>query len=221
MDLSDRDYMHRQQTNTSAWRAFRPNRLTRSPILMTLTLTAMLALIYKTFLWWDAQNQINKILNPNARLTPQVTIPKESKRIHLPPATNSDQPNSTSESEKMKADTRIITKCLLNGQVIFTDSQCPGGSKSSSVTVNIANVGTVAPPLTPTATPRIQQQVVTNASNSETVSNASPRNSECTYLEEQIKQIDAMARQPLSGQSQDVLSAQRKKFRSRQFELRC
>jgi len=44
---------------------------------------------------------------------------------------------------------------------------------------------------------------------------------ECKALDAQITQYDAMARQPQSGQMQDWISAQRKKARDRQFQIRC
>lgn len=43
----------------------------------------------------------------------------------------------------------------------------------------------------------------------------------CDYLDEQIKWIDAMARQPQSGRKQDWLSARRKEARDEQFRIRC
>jgi hypothetical protein len=111
---------------------------------------------------------------------------------------------------------------MINGQVLFTDSDCPTGSKASSITVNTANVGTVAPKRLETITPRNQDQsAVMNAPSASTVKTALARNTECGYLEEQIQLIDSLARQPQSAQTQDNLSAQRKKLRSRQHELPC
>jgi hypothetical protein len=45
--------------------------------------------------------------------------------------------------------------------------------------------------------------------------------SECRALDAQIVNYDAMARQPQSGQTQDWITAQRKKVRDRQFEIKC
>ena len=45
--------------------------------------------------------------------------------------------------------------------------------------------------------------------------------SECKALDASIQQYDAMARQPQSGQMQDWISAQRKKARDRQFQIKC
>lgn len=47
------------------------------------------------------------------------------------------------------------------------------------------------------------------------------RQAECKALEAQIRQYDAMARQLQSGQTQDRISAKRKKARDRQFQIKC
>lgn len=47
------------------------------------------------------------------------------------------------------------------------------------------------------------------------------RQAECKALDAQVQQYDAMARQPQSGQMQDWISAQRKKARDRQFQIKC
>lgn len=51
--------------------------------------------------------------------------------------------------------------------------------------------------------------------------NASKRQSECKGLNERIRQLDAEARQPLSGLRQDQIRDQRRAARDRQFALRC
>lgn len=45
--------------------------------------------------------------------------------------------------------------------------------------------------------------------------------SECRALDEQIKNYDAMARHPQSGQVQDWITAQKRKARDRQFAIHC
>lgn len=44
---------------------------------------------------------------------------------------------------------------------------------------------------------------------------------ECGSLEEHIRHLDSMARQPQSAAGQDRLAQQRKEARDRQFRLRC
>jgi hypothetical protein len=50
---------------------------------------------------------------------------------------------------------------------------------------------------------------------------AASRQAECASLDAQITQWDAMARQPQSGQMQDWITAQKRKARDRQFQLKC
>jgi hypothetical protein len=45
--------------------------------------------------------------------------------------------------------------------------------------------------------------------------------SECKALNARIAQLDAMARQPQSGPTQDWIAAEKKKARDRQFRVRC
>lgn len=43
----------------------------------------------------------------------------------------------------------------------------------------------------------------------------------CEALDQRVVHLDAMARQPQSGRTQDWISAERKKARDEQFRLRC
>lgn len=52
-------------------------------------------------------------------------------------------------------------------------------------------------------------------------SSGDDRQTECKALNAQIQQYDSMARQPQSGQTQDWITAQRKKARDRQFQIKC
>lgn len=67
---------------------------------------------------------------------------------------------------------------------------------------------------TVTTTTTVNRTVITqNAGND--------HQTECKALDVQIQQYDAMARQPQSGQTQDWITAQRKKARDRQFQIKC
>lgn len=45
--------------------------------------------------------------------------------------------------------------------------------------------------------------------------------SECKAIEERIRHLDSMARQPQSGPTQDRIAAEKKELRDRQFRIRC
>lgn len=48
---------------------------------------------------------------------------------------------------------------------------------------------------------------------------AAMRQLECKALDDEIKHLDSWARQPNSGQTQDLIRDRRKKARDRQFEI--
>jgi hypothetical protein len=171
---------------------------------------------------WQAHKKPEAAMPPNGVVSTPETDSSKTERTRQPQENSLGRQRSTHGPERTNADTQTITKCLVKGKVILTDRECPSGSVKSSVMVNTANVGTVAPSMSATEPPQIQHQVVVvNAPVAGTTGSASTRNAECGYLDEQIKLIDALARQALSGQSQDSLISQRKRFRSRQAELHC
>lgn len=51
--------------------------------------------------------------------------------------------------------------------------------------------------------------------------NAQITQNECSDINERIQYLDALARQPQSGQTQDIISAERKQLRDRQFRIQC
>ena len=72
-----------------------------------------------------------------------------------------------------------------------------------------------------------QQRNPTPAGSTTTVNTVAERSaaenrlSECKNLDARITQLDSMARQPQSGQTQDWIRGERKTARDRQFSLRC
>lgn len=217
MGLSDRDYMQEQYPNVFAKRKLSKSHPVRYTFLMILTWTTILFLLYQSFLWLESYKQAS---SSNKVGSPEKTSTTNSRR-DVPSSNDRNDQNVPNESEPANPDMRTVTKCLLNGQVTFTDRKCPSGSIKSSVTVNTANMGTVTPPTFIPTAPPIQQQVVVQQQSAQTNNVSSMHGAECILLKQQIDQIDALARQPLSGQSQDELSAERKKIRSRQFALHC
>jgi hypothetical protein len=192
---------------------------------MILTWVSVLFLLYKSFHWWETNKKPVRPLNPSIEVAVPRPAPVVAKPIYQPPPSQPIQQGATTSPALVHSDNRTVTKCLVNGQVIFTDRDCPSGAKESSVTVNTANVGTVAPQVQQTAPVPIQQRNVVTTTTTYTTNaaaaNASGRAGECTYLDIRIKQIDSLARQPQSGQAQDGLSAERTKHRTRQYELHC
>ncbi len=69
------------------------------------------------------------------------------------------------------------------------------------------------------------QQSSSSTTTTTIINNGAPaaqgKRAECSALDARVKEIDAKARHPQTGQSQDRLSSDRKQARDRQFWLRC
>lgn len=138
-----------------------------------------------------------------------------------PPPIKQDEARRV-ESQASPEGRRTIRKCVQDGKVTFTDNPCPDGATHASVTVNTANVGTVAPKVTQAPVQQIPQPIAPiQVPTSQASSSPSIKQMECPILDMEIKQIDSLSRQPLSGQAQDNLNMRRNQVRSRQFDLRC
>jgi hypothetical protein len=221
MGLSDRDYMQRQHVEVFDNKKSSQNHRFRSTLWTVLIWLTALFLLYKSFLWLESYKQSRKELNPGIELRAPEKAPLTNSRNLVPSPGGRSQPDSSTGSEASNPDTRTVTKCLLNGHVIFTDGKCPSGSSNSTVTVNTAKVGTVAPPAFVSAPPQVQQPAVRPQAAVETSNAATVHEAECNLLKQEIDQIDALTRQPLSGRYQDDLRARREKVRSKQFALHC
>jgi hypothetical protein len=119
-------------------------------------------------------------------------------------------------------DPQTVTKCTIGGKTIYSDAPCPQGATAERVTTHaernlisgltseqMAAADRIRPPAAlPATVPQSDKPVPTNAS-------------ECRALDEHIKYLDALARQPLDAQTQDWIKAKRKADRDRQFAIRC
>ncbi len=221
MGLSDRDYMHRQHAEVFGNRKSSQNHSFRSTLWTVLIWLTALFLLYQSFIWLESYKQSRKEIDPGIELVVPEKAPLTNSRNFVPSPGGQSRQSSSTGSEEANTDTRTVTKCLLNGHVTFTDGKCPSGSSNSTVTVNTAKVGTVAPPAFVSTPAQIQQSAVRQQAAVETSNAASVHEAECNLLKQEIDQIDALTRQPLSGRNQDDLRARREKVRSRQFALHC
>jgi hypothetical protein len=79
-----------------------------------------------------------------------------------------------------------------------------------------------APPQTQAPANWPQQPIVIVQARQPSAANISaPRQLECKSLDEEIRHLDSWARQPNSGQTQDLIRDKRKRARDRQFEIHC
>jgi hypothetical protein len=192
MGPSDRDYMHERRSKEPMWEPSKPVSTQQSTFWKILAWVSVLFLLYISFLWWRSPENPFQAIDPSMEVRVPEAVPGGSKQNYRPPAPQPYQQGLADKSAKVHDGDRTVTKCVVNGRVIFTDSDCPTGSKVSSVTVNSANVGTVVPQMPVTASPQVQyQSIVTNSPQVSTAGTVSAHNAECGYLGEQIKLIDS------------------------------
>ena len=118
---------------------------------------------------------------------------------------------------------RVVTKCVGNGTTSYGDEACALGARATRV-ITKSNHNLVAG-LTPKQMAAAATAISAAPSAAPNISIA-PRASgsnadECQRIDAEIIQLDAMARQPQSGQMQDWISQHRKELRDRQFRIRC
>ena len=231
MGLSDRDYMSRREESS----VFRPPRQSVSSDMtsimkMILFWVGIIFLLFKALQLFGIKLPIESKLP--GQLAPEVAAPptpasptsQEPGGITIP---DSGQSTKDASEPGPGGTTHTVTKCTHNGTVTFTDATCAYGATTTTVTVTTSNVGTVAPQAPVMVAPaQIVHSPVTQQGS--VVVNQIPGQNqvagnqlECSSLELEIKQIDTLAKQALSGQAQDNLAERRKQVRSRQFALRC
>lgn len=170
-----------------------------------LTLLALIYAGYRTTDWWNQRPPVTGI-------TPAPTRPSQ--------ATGQPQ-GQPLPSTAPEPGSRLVTKCLANGKTTYSDGDCAAGAKTSRVVTkeNHNLMDAVRLPETPPAAePPAQSTVIAE---SKPNYDYAAMKAECAALDERIKHLDAMARQPLDGQTQDRIRDDRKKARDRQARIPC
>lgn len=225
MGLSDRDYMRERIPASSGRKESGQNLALRTTLLMTLIGVSVLFLLYKGSRWWDSSH---RDIPPGLRINPGLGItPPSSRPARTAPPTASTETGTRQESRargSVQPSTKqmAITKCVIDGQVSFTDGICPSGATSSGVTVNATNFGTVQRlKFEPTSQPLQGRESPIQQPMAQAPNVGSNNEAECKFLDQRIRSLDALALQPQSAQTQDAIAAERKKHRARQFALKC
>ncbi len=204
----DTDFMKRGNAD----RPFGPAQ--EQPLLRWIaTLLVLLALVYTGYRVWES---------PSDRASPPKTKQDTSAAGQpLPPPQTSAPPQSATPAAQAPG-THIVSKCVVNGKTLYSDGACPQGTASTQiVTKSDHNLMAGLTPAQMAAADRVQP-VAPSMSTLAQPGNAVPdKASECVFINSEIKRLDAMARQPQSGQMQDWITAERKKLRDRQFRIRC
>ena len=153
--------MNRREPPVFSTGSSRNDHSLRSILLAVLTWLSVLFLLYKAFLWWEAQRKPIPQALPQTTVTAPLADSSPSAPIALPPRANKHAEQSPVDLDPSTTDKRTVRKCVVDGHTTFTDRPCLSGSNTSSVTVSTANVGTIAPVAPPEPALQIRQQVVT------------------------------------------------------------
>ena len=212
MGLMDRDYM--QERNRQ--RPFSPPPERFGVLSKILIFVGVLFLLYMAADWKLNHRAPGKIDNPSPA---EVGTAKRPAAASTPSFQPSTPETSHSNVPQATGNTRSVTKCVVNGKTSYGDSECARGAVASHVTTRTDhNLMEAIRPVAPTRqeTTTVHETVVTQSTTS-----AGGNKSECGLLDQQIKNLDSLARQPQSGQTQDWITAERKKLRDRQFRIPC
>lgn len=177
------------------------------------TVLVLLALVYAGYRIWESSS--DRASPPKTRQDTSATSQP------LPPPQTSAQPQSAAPAPPAPG-TRIVSKCVVNGKTLYSDGACPQGTAGTQVVTKADhNLMAGLTPAQMAAADRVQP-VAPSMSTLAQSGNAIPdKASECAFINSEIKRLDAMARQPQSGQMQDWITAERKKLRDRQFRIPC
>ncbi|MCY1163971.1 MAG: hypothetical protein V4455_18375 [Pseudomonadota bacterium] len=170
-------------------------------------IVGLLYLGYQSITWWRIQ--------PTSNAVKSIAPPTNS----TPPSAQ-DLPQESGATPAPEPGTRLITKCVVQGKTSYGDSNCATGAVATQV-VTKANhnlLQAVRVPPTQTEESPSPSTVIAQSSSGPNIATIK---AECAALDEHIKYLDALARQPQSGQMQDWIRGERKKARDRQFGIPC
>lgn len=214
MGLMDRDYMREPDRKNPF--SPPPEKSVLGWLIKVSVFVVLIYLGFKFATWLDvnrrsASKQAIEVTTPEVNRIAETTSFQQHvpQTIIYPPAQSSS------------AEQALITKCVVQGKVSYGDGACPVGAVASGVITknNLNLVAAVKVPLPVQATTK-EPPLPMSAQVNPGVDYAAIK-AECVALEERIKYLDSLARQPQSGQTQDWIRSERKKARDRQFGIQC
>lgn len=177
------------------------------------TVLVLLALAYAGYRLWESSS--------DRASPPKTTQDTPATSQPLPPPQKS-APLQLAAPAPPAPGTRIVTKCVINGKTVYSDNACPQGTVGTQVITKADhNLMAGLTPAQMAAADRVQPAAPSMSTLAQ-LGNAIPdKASECAFINSEIKRLDALARQPQSGQMQDWITAERKKLRDQQFRIPC
>lgn len=172
-----------------------------------LTVIAVVYLGFRSVHWLQNSRPPSKAVEtvyPNAKQPPSKAI-------------------STSPAQNRPVEANVVTKCVLQGKVSYSDDGCPQGAITSKVATNTNQnlMAAIKVPVAVQATNPEQPLPLPMTAQVNPGAAYASLKAECAELEARIKYLDSMARQPQSGQTQDWIREERKKARDRQARITC
>jgi hypothetical protein len=234
MGLSDRDYMReRRKPSEHEWLSRLQEPSATSTLYYILFFLSIAFLGFKAASWWESTHPKRRIqpaptisIAPAAPAAPAaLAAPKPQRHasaVHPNVAGNWDANRRVGPSAPTPAVTTIVIKCVINGMTTYAESEsdCLARAKATVITIDTRQNLSKGLPNAPQIIQRPSPAPQMNAPPAAVDPNMQ-RQALCQSYEQEIKWIDARARQPLSGQEQDWLAAKRKKARDEQFRLHC
>jgi hypothetical protein len=211
MGHADRDFL--QESREDEWKHRGPfssrERPATSIATISFVLIALACFAYFALGMWSG------------RVTTTATPPPSTTPASQRAAAPRNPPQSAMPAPQ---NTTAVIKCVINGMTTYVASHrdCPAHAQATTVMIDprqnlsdgLPNAAQIIRRPSPFVAP---EPTAPHA-------NADPnvqRKSICHAYDEQIKSIDARARQPLPPQEQDRLTAERKNVRDAQFRLQC
>lgn len=216
MGLMDRDYMNDRQRE----RPFSPptDQSSVSTIGIAIIFIAVLFGLYKAADW-----KLNQRANDLAAKKAAAEATETNRSTNIRPQVDQPLPPLPSYQNTPDAQpgSRTVTKCVVNGKTSYSDGNCATDAIASQV-VTKANHNLMdavrIPKITQAAEPVPQPSVAVQGTQG---SDYTAMKAECEALDEHIKYLDAVARQPQGPQMQDWIREERKKARDRQARIPC
>jgi hypothetical protein len=117
-----------------------------------------------------------------------------------------------------------ISKCIVKGKVVYSDSGCPDGAKHQAVALHDSS-GIVSPPKEHladlTAKRKAAERAYALQAQAQVTSIGRSGGGGCEELDRRVAELDSMARQPQSAVMADWIRNERKAVRDRQLAIRC
>ncbi len=214
MGLMDRDYMRESERK----RTFAQS--PTSPFFGWLFKIALFTVIL--YFGFKFAHRLDVQRKPPAKPVVEVMVPASTAPIVPAPLPKPAQQTIIYPPvQSIPEQTNVVTKCIVQGKVTYSDVGCPAGAITKNIATNnnqnlmVAVTAPVSAPVTGAG------QALPISARINPGSDYAATKAECTALDRQIESLDSMARQPQSGQMQDWIRGERAKARDKQFKLRC